>query len=86
MNSGSPDSRCYAPARLLAPIPDGPGSRPGVSKDEGSAGQPPHPPKLIAILLLRLVLPAALAAGRIRSKVSEGVWAGRVNTLAIWRR
>jgi hypothetical protein len=41
--------------------------------------------KFIAILLLPLVLLAALAAGRIRSNVTRGVWAGRVNTLAIWR-
>jgi hypothetical protein len=40
----------------------------------------------IAILLLPLVLLAALAAGRIRSNVTEGVRAGWVNTLAIWRR
>jgi hypothetical protein len=37
----------------------------------------------IAILLLPLVLLAALAAGRIRSNVTEGVRAGRVNTLVI---
>jgi hypothetical protein len=42
-------------------------------------------PKFIAILLLALVLLAALAAGRIRSNVTQGVRAGRVNTLAIWR-
>ena len=42
--------------------------------------------KFIAILLPPLVLLAALAAGRIRSNVTEGVLAGRVNTLAIWRR
>jgi hypothetical protein len=41
--------------------------------------------KFIAILLLLpLVLLAALAAGRIRSKVTEGVRAGRVNTLVIF--
>jgi hypothetical protein len=40
--------------------------------------------KFIAILLLPLVLLAALAAGRIRSKVTEGVRAGRVNTLVIF--
>jgi hypothetical protein len=38
--------------------------------------------KFVAILLLPLVL-AALAAGRIRSNVTEGVRAGRVNTLVI---
>ncbi|HEV2929524.1 MAG TPA: hypothetical protein VGW74_12595 [Propionibacteriaceae bacterium] len=43
-------------------------------------------PKFIAILLLPLVLLAALAAGRIRSNVTQGVRAGRMNTLAIWRR
>ncbi len=43
-------------------------------------------PKFIAILLLPLVLlAAALAAGRIRSNVTQGVRAGRMNTLAIWR-
>jgi hypothetical protein len=42
--------------------------------------------KLIAILQLPLVLLADLAAGRIRSNVTEGVRAGRVNTLVIWRR
>jgi hypothetical protein len=41
------------------------------------------PQKFIATLLQPLVL---LAAGRIRSNVTEGVRAGRVNTLAIWRR
>ena len=40
----------------------------------------------IAILLPPLVVLAAPAAGRIRSSVTEGVRAGRVNTLAIWRR
>jgi hypothetical protein len=57
-------------------------------QDELNAGQPP--PRLhqtfIAILLLPLVLLAALAAGRIRSNVTQGVRAGRVNPLAIWRR
>jgi hypothetical protein len=38
--------------------------------------------KFIAILLLPLVL----AAGRIRSNATQGVPAGRVTTLAIWRR
>jgi hypothetical protein len=33
-----------------------------------------------------LVLLAALAAGRIRSNLTQGVRAGRMNTLAIWRR
>jgi hypothetical protein len=32
-----------------------------------------------------LVLLAALAAGRIRSNVTDGVRAGRANTLAFWR-
>jgi hypothetical protein len=32
------------------------------------------------------VLLAALAAGRIRSNLTQGVRAGRMNTLAIWRR
>ena len=40
----------------------------------------------VAILLLPLVLLAALAAGRVRSDVTEGVRAGRVHTRAIWRR
>jgi hypothetical protein len=39
--------------------------------------------KFVAILLLPLVL-LALAAGRIRSNVTEGVRAGRVNTLVIF--
>jgi hypothetical protein len=43
-------------------------------------------PKFIAILLLPLVLLAGLAAGRIRSNVTQGMRAGRVNALAIWRR
>jgi hypothetical protein len=34
---------------------------------------------------LRL-LPLVLATGRIRSNVTQGLRAGRVNTLAIWRR
>jgi hypothetical protein len=42
-------------------------------------------PKFIAILLLPLVLLATLAAGRIRSNFTQGVRAGRMNTLAIWR-
>jgi hypothetical protein len=37
-------------------------------------------------LPLPLVLLAALAAGPIRSNVTHGLRAGRVNTLAIWRR
>jgi hypothetical protein len=40
----------------------------------------------ITILLLPLVLLAALAVGRIRSNRTQGVRAGWVNTLAIWRR
>ena len=44
------------------------------------------PQRFIAILLPPLVLLAALAAGRIRSNVMQGVRAGRVNSLAIWRR
>jgi hypothetical protein len=43
------------------------------------------PPKFIAMLLLPLVLLAALAAGRIHSNVTQGVRAGRMNALAIWR-
>jgi hypothetical protein len=39
--------------------------------------------KFVAVLPLPLVLLAALAAGRIRSNVTEGVRAGRVNTLVI---
>jgi hypothetical protein len=57
-----------------------------VSQDEPNAGQPPHHQTSITILLLPLVLLAALAADRMRSNVTEGVWAGRVNTLVIWRR
>jgi hypothetical protein len=41
-------------------------------------------PKFIAILLLALVL-LALAADRIRSNGTQGVRAGRMNSLAIWR-
>ena len=37
-------------------------------------------------LPLPLVLLAAWAAGRIRSRVTEGVWAGRTDILAIWGR
>ena len=37
-------------------------------------------------LPLPLVLLAALAAGQTRSHVTQGVRAGRVNNLAIWRR
>ena len=40
----------------------------------------------IAILLLPPALLAALATGRTRSNVTEGVRAGLVNTLATWRR
>jgi hypothetical protein len=40
--------------------------------------------KFIAILLLPLVLLAALAAGRIRSNVTEGVRAGRVTALVVF--
>jgi hypothetical protein len=40
--------------------------------------------KFVAILLRPLVLLAALAAGRIRSNVTEGVRAERVNTLVIF--
>jgi hypothetical protein len=39
----------------------------------------------IEIPLLPLVLLGALAAGRIRSNATEGVRAGHLNTLAIWR-
>jgi hypothetical protein len=41
-------------------------------------------PKFIASLLLPLVL-LALAAGRIRFNGTQGVRAGRMNALAIWR-
>ncbi|HZD00767.1 MAG TPA: hypothetical protein VFA46_11435 [Actinomycetes bacterium] len=40
--------------------------------------------RFVAILLLPPVLLAALAAGRIRSNVTGGVRAGRVNTLVIF--
>ena len=46
----------------------------------------PSTGSFFASLLLPLVLLAALAAGRIRSNVTQGVRAGRMNTLAIWRR
>jgi hypothetical protein len=39
----------------------------------------------IAIPLLALAPLAALAAGRIRSNVTQGVRAGRLHTRAIWR-
>jgi hypothetical protein len=39
--------------------------------------------RFVVVLLPPLVLLAALAAGRIRSNVTEGVRAGRVNTLVI---
>jgi hypothetical protein len=87
VNSGSPGSGCYAPARpSSAPFPDGPGAAVVTPQDEMNAGQPLHHQKFIAILLPPLVLLAALAAGRIRSNVTEGVRAGRMNTLASWRR
>ena len=41
---------------------------------------------MLGNLPLPLMFLAALAAGRIRSNVTEGVRARRVNTLAIWRR
>jgi hypothetical protein len=40
--------------------------------------------RFVAILLLPSVLLAALAAGRVRLHVTEGVRAGRVNTLVIF--
>ena len=46
------------------------------------AGHAIHP----MLITLPPVLLAALAAGRIRSNVTQGVRAGRLNTLAIWRR
>jgi hypothetical protein len=61
------------PRGLLRPFPMG-GWRRGV------------PQEFIVILLLPLGLLAALAAGQIRSNATQGVPAGRVNTLAIWRR
>jgi hypothetical protein len=44
------------------------------------------PPRSIAILLPPLVLLPALTAGRIPDNVTQGVRAGRMKTLAIWRR
>ena len=52
------------------------GARRGVPQDELNAGQLRIHRKFIAILLLPLVLLAALAAGRIRSNVPQGVRAG----------
>ena len=52
------------------------GARRGVPQDELNAGQLRIHRKFIAILLLPLVLLAALAAGRIRSNVTQGVRAG----------
>jgi hypothetical protein len=45
-----------------------------------------HQKFIVILLLLPLVLLAALVARRIRSNVTEGVRAGRVNILAVWRR
>jgi hypothetical protein len=83
MNSGSPDSRCYAPARLLAPFPDRPGARRSVPRMSRMLDNLRIHQRFVAVLLPPLVLLAALAAGRIRSNVTEGVRAGRVNTLVI---
>jgi hypothetical protein len=57
---------------------------PWCPQDERNAGQPPIHQKFIAILLPLLVLLAALAAGRIRSNVTEGVRSGRVNALVVF--
>jgi hypothetical protein len=86
INSGSPGSGCYAPARPLRPFPDWPGCPPWYPQDEMKLDNLRIHQTFIAILLQTVVLLAALAAGRIRSNVTEGAWAGRVNTLAIWRR
>jgi hypothetical protein len=67
-------------------LSDGLGARHVVPQDELDAGHLRIHRNFIAILLLPLVLLAALAAGRIRSNVTQGVRAGRVNTLTIWRR
>jgi hypothetical protein len=74
------------PHGLLLRLSGGFGSRRDVPQDELNAGQPPIHRKFFASLLLPLVLLAALAAGRIRSYVTQGVRPGRMNTLAIWRR
>ena len=42
--------------------------------------------KFITIPLPPLVLRAAVAGGQIRSSLTKGVRAGRVNTPVIWRR
>jgi hypothetical protein len=57
---------------------------PRCPQDELNAAQPPRPSEFVAILLLPLVLPAALAAGRSHSRITEGVRAGRVDTLVIF--
>jgi hypothetical protein len=80
--------RCYAPARPSAPFArsDRLGARRGVPQDELNAGQSPHPPEV------HCDPPAAAGAARRLGRrpdplhVTQGVRAGRVNTLAIWRR
>jgi hypothetical protein len=76
------------PHGLLRPFSrsDGLGARRGVPQDELNAGQPPHPPEIHRHPPAALVLLATLAAGRIRSYVTQGARAGRVNTLAMSRR
>jgi hypothetical protein len=84
MNSGSPDPKCYAPARLLAPFPMGLVPAAVSPRMSGMLHNLRIHQKFIAILLLPLALLAALAAGRIRSNVMEGVRAGRVNALVVF--
>ena len=87
-NSGSRGSAVMLPHGLLRPFSrsDGLGARCGVPQDELNAGQPPHPPESSSRSSRCAVLLAALAAGRIRSYVTQGARAGRVNTLAMSRR
>ena len=74
------------PHAFLRPFPDGPGDRRGVPRMSSMQDNLRIHQTFIAILLPPLVLLVAMAAGRIRTNVTKGVRAGRVNTLAIWRR
>ena len=86
MNSGLRAKGAMLPHAFLRPFPMGPGARRGVPQDELNAGQRPHPPDV------RRDPPAAAGAARRPGRrpdplhLTEGVRAGRVNALAIWRR
>jgi hypothetical protein len=65
MNSGYPDSGCYAPARPnSAPSPDGPGARRGVPRMSCMLDDLHIHQTFIAILLPPLVLLAAPTSPR----------------------